>query len=343
MPSTSTRKRAGSSALSAPFSASGGGWRLGRRALHEGRLLALAQLGHHHPGRVGHDVVVLEGVHPDLEVPVGQEVEVAAVGVEARVEVVVEVVGELDLPALERVVEQDRVVAVLAGEGVGDPAAVRRPGVVADLPGELVVVEVARLVDLRPLLRGDVHDEEREVLVAEQDLLAVGRPAQVVDLAVEVGRSLRRLAGRRRRARRAGTRRSRRRSRPPLPVGREARGVLAHARRCRSGCGARLLVREGQVEHVAPGRDDQGLAVAATSTDWMYSDGLIQRSCRRQSSDGMRTGTLRGVAVRLHHVQVAALDEDDALAVGRGRLTSKSVNGSPGGRRPSSGPAPTGW
>ena len=114
---------------------------LGRRPLRERRLLALPELRHHDAGRVGRDVVVLERVHSDLVVAVGEEVEVAAVGVEARVEVLVEVVGELDLPGLDGVVEEDRVVAVLARGGPRDPAAVGRPGVVADLPGELVVVE----------------------------------------------------------------------------------------------------------------------------------------------------------------------------------------------------------
>ena len=150
-----------------------------------GRALAGLELDRHHLDRVLDDVVVLEDVDAGVEVPVRQEVEVVAVGVERRVQAVVEVVGDRERPVLLEAVEEHLVVAVELDERVGDPLAVGRPGVVAHLPEELVVLHLVGRGELRQLLRRHVDVEEREVLVAEQDLRAVRRPLEVVDGAVE--------------------------------------------------------------------------------------------------------------------------------------------------------------
>jgi hypothetical protein len=261
-------------------------------------------------------VVVLERVHPDPEVAVGQEVEIAAGGVEARVQVLVEVVGDLELAALERVVEEDRVVAVLARQRVRDEAAVRRPGVVAHLPGELVVVEHVRLVDLRPLAGGEVHDVEREVLVAEQDLLPVGGPARVVELAVEVARDLRGLTGRHvadvelvlaGRVREVGD---------LFPAGREPRSVLTDARRAGEVPGQRVLVGEGNVVDVAACRECERLAVprhvhgvdvVRRVDEAVLQAPIVGRDRQRQLA--------RCATAGVQQVQVAAVHIDDALAI----------------------------
>ena len=154
------------------------------------------------------DVVVLEDVDPRREVAVREEVEVLAVGVERRVQAVVEPVGDREALVLLEAVEEHLVVAVELDERVGDPLAVGRPGVVADLPEELVVLHLVGRGELRQLLRRDVQVEQREVLVAEQDLRAVRRPLEVVGVAIERRRErLPRLVAGRRPSRRSGSRR----------------------------------------------------------------------------------------------------------------------------------------
>ncbi len=216
-----------------------GALRLVLRRLLERRLLPGAELdgdGHH---RLRDDVVVLEDVDARREAPVGEEVEELSLRVERRVDGVVEAVGHRHgLPGRE-LVKPDAPVAVRLDLRVRDPGAVGRPGVVGDLPRELVVGELMRLGDLRPLLRRHVDDEESKVLVAEEELRAVGRPLGVVGGPVEVGREgvpgpvagdvLSRRAG----TRRSGRRRRRPSSRRARSAG-SARGSSARG----SGCGS---------------------------------------------------------------------------------------------------------
>ncbi len=160
------------------------------RRLLERRPLAGLQLDGHYLHRIGDDVVVLEGVEARIEVAIREEVHELAVGVERRVEAVVEPVRDRGGRAPLEVVEEDPVVAVLLDERVHDPLAVRRPGVVRHLPEELVVLEPVGGREPGEPPRRHVDVEQGEVLVAEEDLAAVGRPLEVVDGAVERGREL---------------------------------------------------------------------------------------------------------------------------------------------------------
>jgi hypothetical protein len=130
-------------------------------------------------------VVVFVKVHLDVEVSAREEIEIIAAGVETGVDVVIEIVGDRVAPACGEAVNEDLAVAVGPDEAVTDPVAVRGPAVIADLPGELVVLHLVRGVHPDHLFRRDVDVEDREVLVAEQDLTAFGRPGQVIDEPVE--------------------------------------------------------------------------------------------------------------------------------------------------------------
>ena len=71
------------------------------------------------------------------------------------------------------------------GFGVGDPLAVGRPCVVGEFPRR-------RLRNGRDFLRPDVDILEAELLVRPEDVLAVGRPVDLVLIGVAVGRQLHR-------------------------------------------------------------------------------------------------------------------------------------------------------
>jgi hypothetical protein len=108
----------------------------------ERELLPRPELDAHDLLGSGHDVVVLIEIHADREVAARQIIEVQAVGVEARVQVVVEVVGDGDLASRPQLVEHDLAVAVEPHDRIADPVRVGRPVVVADFPIELIVLEL---------------------------------------------------------------------------------------------------------------------------------------------------------------------------------------------------------
>ena len=109
----------------------------------------------------------------------GEEVEVLAVRVEGRAGGVAHAVGHLGgFVGLQRV-EEDGVQLVVEVAVVGDPLRVGRPD------GAEVRAEAAvdALVDQHRLARGHIHIPQAQVLVGVGDVLGVGRPGGVVEVA----------------------------------------------------------------------------------------------------------------------------------------------------------------
>ena len=85
-------------------------------------------------------MVVFVEVHLHVEIPAGDIVEVLSCRIEGGIEVVEEIVADSRLCVLFKRIEEDLAVAIVLCEGVGDPLAVRGPGIVVHLPEELVVL-----------------------------------------------------------------------------------------------------------------------------------------------------------------------------------------------------------
>src|SRR5690606_354724 len=120
-------------------------------------------------GGVVVEVVELVGTEGQVEVAVREEVQEAALRVPGRRRLAGLVGGELAGAALFQAVEPDRAVDALAGLDVGQPAAVRRPGVVGQ-------VFLRTVVGDGDPAAGHVDDVEPLALVAEGQLLRIRRP-----------------------------------------------------------------------------------------------------------------------------------------------------------------------
>ncbi len=168
-----------------------------RRLLLGGRLLRLllvalrqeerrAVLGedrHVDARRVRVDVVELEAAKREIEVAVGDEVEVASLRIEDRLDLVRQPARQLHVLAVRERVDPDGRVLRLGDLRVGDPLRVGRPDVVRD-----VVSRAA--VDVDDLSGVDLDVAEPLVLVAEGELGRVGRPDGGERPAAEVSRHL---------------------------------------------------------------------------------------------------------------------------------------------------------
>jgi hypothetical protein len=125
-------------------------------------------------------VIVLEYVHPRLEVAVRQKVKITAFGVKGGIEAVVEIIGDRRALFIVKAVEENPAVPVGLYEGIGDPFGIRGPGIIADLPVEFVVLEPVGGINSRYFPGFHVGEEYREVLVTEEDFLSVRGPFKVV-------------------------------------------------------------------------------------------------------------------------------------------------------------------
>ncbi len=84
-------------------------------------------------------MVVFVKIHPHVEIPARNKIEIPAVRIEGGIEIIVEIVGHGIALSRFRVIDKDLAVPVILDETVGDPLRVRRPGIVAYFPIELVV------------------------------------------------------------------------------------------------------------------------------------------------------------------------------------------------------------
>ncbi len=126
----------------------------------------MAQAGHVQPAR------------RQARIRARQEVEVLAAAVEARGGGIAHPVGDPVRLAVRQVADEDRMQVVRQLLGVGEPAAVRRPGGIE--VADRGVVEIG--VDLHRHGMFQVHDPEVQALVRVGDLPAVGRPAGAVEI-----------------------------------------------------------------------------------------------------------------------------------------------------------------
>ena len=137
--------------------------------------------------RLVHGVRRLEGAERRVEVPIGEEVEVPALGVEDRLGAVRSGRRDGDRLLRRERVEEDDAEVVLDGLHVGEPLPVGREGVAGDL-------EDRRGVDEDWLLLRDVDDPEAHRPVGVRELLRVARPDGREVPGVRRGGDLHRLA-----------------------------------------------------------------------------------------------------------------------------------------------------
>ncbi|OPZ81422.1 MAG: hypothetical protein BWY77_00652 [bacterium ADurb.Bin431] len=296
--------------------------------IRKGRSLARLELNQHHLHRPRQDVVVFIDIHLDIIiVAIGEVIEIIAVGVERGVEIIVKIAGDGKTFRLFQAVKIDDRVAVLLDEGVGDPFAVRAPGIVADLPGELVVLEPVRRADFGQLFRRHVDVPEGEGLVAEEDFLAVRRPLEMVHCGLEIVGEPEPLP--------AGIIRFHHvkgvlaalvgEEGEPLAVRRELGEALARARGAGEVEGLLFVISRND-EGIAAGLKGDALAVACNghAVDVLFGiDGAVSQL--PAVARNLDVDLAAGVGLAVEHVEIAGAHIDDLLSVAGGHLDVEIV------------------
>ncbi len=263
-------------------------------------------------------VEIIELVGRKLEVPVtrGGEVKIAALRIEHRVLLVGVVESELPGLAVARRVDPDRAVVALVDLGVGEPLAVRRPGVLRQVAER--TVGVAGGVHLADAAAVDIHDVEAVGAVGKGQLFRIGRPLGRKAPRVAVTGHLARLAAAVLGAdvdlvlaggvRQVGN---------PLAVRGPGDADFARCRRAREIADLAVLGRRG--EDFAAGAEHRALAggrnVEALDLGLDVLEGRQRMRPVAAHLDGNTTGLALG---RVMQPDVAAILEHDALAVRAG-------------------------